>query len=118
MVDLQKPWLRKVVQVYIETKNLEAERILQILRLGGSIKVVHLVNTSKKCLDTDLFDFRPYFIGRGQLIFRCTGSIDVLEYGCETSFVANVISGSILILLEGGTLFVDCIVCQMHTKVI
>ena len=118
MVDLQKPGLCEIVQVYVEAKNLEAERILQVLRLGGSVKMVHLMNSSKQCLDADLLDFRPHFIGGHYFIFRGTRGINVLEYRCETSFVANIVSRSILILLESRTLFVDGIVRQVHTKVI
>lgn len=92
MVDLQKPGLCEIVQVYVEAKNLEAERILQILRFGGSVKVVHLMNSSKQCLDADLLDFRPHFLGGEHFIFGGTRGIDVLEYRRETSFVANIVS--------------------------
>ena len=41
------------------------------------------------------------------------GGINVLEYRCKTSFVTNIVSRSILILLESRTLFVDGIIHQI-----
>ena len=122
MVDLQQPRLALVIQHDINPKDLKAQWILYVVRLWGLVHMLYLMNTWHQCFDTDAFYFVPN-LGRAGVWLGLAFSLGVLvlliypvEDACQTPFVANIVMGSIFILLKIALLLIYRVICQMHTQ--
>ena len=69
-------------------------------------------------LHANVFDLLPDLISWRQLILFGSFAIDVFQYWSQRSFMADVISVGVFILLKSWLLFIDCIVCEVHAQIV
>ena len=75
------------------------------------------MDSGQKSFHANLFDFGPNLVSC-RLVFANSVLVNVIENGCQWPFVSNISLGFALVLYESISLLVDCIVSQMHTKII
>ena len=114
LIHLNQPWLCLFVQENVHAKNLHAQLILHVLRLGSSLDVSDVVGPCNNSLDAYFFHLLPALLGRHDLWVCLSSLLDVLEDARETPLVAHVVIIQTLVLDEVFVFFVDCIVCQVH----
>ena len=64
--------------------------------------------------NNDVFNFRQYLVLRLSSII----ALNMRKHECERSLTTNIVPSFIVILYEIFTLFIDCIISQMHAKVV
>lgn len=120
VVHFNEPRFQVRVEHNVKPKDLEAERVLGILRLCRSHEVLDGMNRSKQCLHANLFDLLPELLRNRRLALCPTlfsVAIDLLEYCGEASLVADIVHLGINILLKVWVLLVDGVVGQVHEQV-
>jgi hypothetical protein len=118
MIDLEKPGLALVIQEDVKTQYLEAERVLDVGRLGCSIHMIDEVYAAEDRLDAYLFDLLPNLLRSRQISTVILHLVNQVKHTLKTTFVPDVVFACIHVpdvVLAG---FVDCIVRQMHAHIV
>ena len=112
MIDFKDPRFQLVIEEDVEAENLEAHRVLGVVRLAGAISVSKLRLDRANSLDDRLLNVVEDAGGIVAHLF------DILHGKRQTALVAQVVLFAALVLNVVARRLVDRIVRQVHVEVV
>jgi hypothetical protein len=112
MIDLKDPRFQIRIEHDIKSENFETHRVLYVVRLATFVDVCQLWLNRANGFYYGLLNV---FL---DLLHIMTFCLQVAPDECETPLVSDAIVVLTFVLNKFRTVLVDCIVCQVHKKII
>ena len=109
MIDFDDPWLELLVNHDVHTQDLEARRVLQIIRLARAVGMRQSWLHGNDCLNANVLNLIHHVLSVKVWLVL----LDVVEHSREGPLCSTIII-YVRVFDEVRTVFVDCIVCQVH----
>ena len=113
VVHLDEPRLELLINHDVHAKDLEARRIFEIIRLAGAVGMLKGRLHGDHCLYADVLYLVQHDVSAKSWLLL----LDVVKDGREGAFRASVVV-NVVVLHEVARRFVDCIIGQVHEKVV